>query len=187
MSLAIYLQKEESTLIQALVKKEKWAQKLVYQELYPEMFLVCNRYVASKEDALDILHDGFIKVFKSVGKYKLGTSFTYWVRRIMINTSIDHYRREKRRWTDDLALAYNVRANNVTAVDQLSEKEILKGIQSLPPGYRMIFNLYIIEGYSHREIAQMLSINESTSRSNLVKARNKLKVFLNSIRDEDDK
>ncbi len=187
MSLAIYLEREEKTFIQSLVMKEKWAQRIVYEELYPEMLIVCIRYSSSKEDALDILHDAFIKVFKNVGKYEVGTSFKSWVKRIMVNTSIDHYRREKRRWTDDIVMAYNVKADNVTAIDQISEKEILIGIQGLPPVYRLVFNLYVIEGYTHREIAEMLKINESTSRSNLVKARNKLKNFLNTTQDPYDK
>ena len=177
-SLSIQLLKNEGSFIEALIKKEKWAQKMVYEELYQEMLLVCLRYANNKDHAVDIMHDGFIKVFKNIGKYQAGTSFNQWVKRIMVNTSIDQYRKDVRRRTEDIADAYDLKAKQITAIEQLSEKEILSGIQKLSPVYKIVFNLYVIEGYSHKEIAERIGINESTSRSNLVKARAKLKEIL---------
>ncbi|TVQ49580.1 MAG: sigma-70 family RNA polymerase sigma factor [Saprospirales bacterium] len=177
-SLSIQLLKNENSFIEALLKKEKWAQKMVYEECYQEMLLVCLRYANNKDHAIDIMHDGFIKVFKNIEKYKSGTSFNHWVKRIMINTSIDQYRKDVRRRTENIADAYDLKAKQITAIEQLSEKEILSGIQKLSPVYKIVFNLYVIEGYSHKEIAERIGINESTSRSNLVKARAKLKEIL---------
>jgi len=178
MDIALQFQREESTLITACARGEKWAQKQLYETYYGKMMGVCLRYSNNKEDALDILHEGFIKVFRHISKYKPGTSLNAWIRRIMVNTSIDFYRKAIRRRTEDLDQAYQVSSDQADAVSVCGEKEILAAIQTLSPGYRAVFNLYIIEGYSHREIAQQLEITESTSRSNLVKARTKLKMIL---------
>ena len=142
------------------------------------MLPVCLRCASCEDDALDILHEGFIKVFRYIAKYNPGTSLGSWIRRIMINTSIDYYRKEKRRRTENLDTAYTVSSKNVDAISNMSAQEIIKALQSLSPAYRSVFNLYVIEGYSHKEVAAMLTITESTSRSNLVKARTKLKNLL---------
>lgn len=170
----------ERDIIAACVRKEHWAQKLLYEEYYSKMMGVCLRYSNDQEDALDILHEGFIKIFRNIGKYRAGTSLPAWIRRIMVNTAIDYYRKSIRRRTEDLEHAFDVSSNDVDAVSQCSEKEILAAVQELTPAYRAVFNLYIIEGYSHKEIAEILDITESTSRSNLVKARVKLKDILRS-------
>ena len=130
------------------------------------------------DDALDILHEGFIKVFRNIGKYQPGTSLSAWIRRIMVNTAIDYYRKSVRRRTEDIEQAFQVHSGDPDAVSQCTEKEILAAVQELSPAYRAVFNLYVIEGYSHKEIADALHITESTSRSNLVKARTKLKEAL---------
>jgi RNA polymerase sigma factor (sigma-70 family) len=168
----------EQEFIQACARKERWAQKLLYEEHYGKMMGVCLRYSNNEEDALDILHEGFIKVFRHIGKYQPGTSLTAWMRRIMVNTAIDYYRKKIRRRTEDLDQAYDVQSLDPDAVSQCSEKEILKAVQELSPAYRTVFNLYVVEGYSHKEIAEILEITESTSRSNLVKARGKLQEIL---------
>ena len=144
------------------------------------MMGVCLRYSNDQEEALDILHEGFIKVFKNIAKYQPGTSLSAWIRRIMVNTAIDYYRKSIRRRTEDLEQAYDLSTADADAVSQCTEKEILEAVQQLSPAYRAVFNLYVIEGYSHREIAEMLDITESTSRSNLVKARLKLQALLSS-------
>lgn len=178
MDIALQLKKEEQNLIQACANKERWAQQLLYKEHYSKMMGVCLRYSNNKEDAQDILHEGFIKVFKNIAKYQPGTSITAWIRRIMINTSIDFYRKNVRRRTEDLDQAYSISSSDADAISQVTEKEILESVQKLSPAYRAVFNLYIIEGFSHKEIAGQLEITESTSRSNLVKARMKLKELL---------
>ena len=168
----------ETNFIQACLANEEWALKALYQEYYPMMLPVCLRYANNYDDALDILHEGFIKVFRHISKYKAGTSLGSWIRRIMINTSIDYYRKVKRRRTENLDTAYGQSIKGADAVSDLSTQEIMKALQSLTPAYRSVFNLYVIEGYSHKEVGGMLGITESTSRSNLVKARTKLREIL---------
>lgn len=180
MEIALQLQHEEKDFISACINKERWAQKKLYEDHYSKMMGVCLRYSNNREDALDILHEGFIKVFRNLTKYQTGTSLSAWIRRIMVNTSIDFYRKSIRKRTEDLDKAYHVSSNDADAVSQCTEKEILSAVQILSPAYRTVFNLYIIEGYSHKEIADKLGITESTSRSNLVKARLKLKAILSS-------
>ena len=174
MDIALSLNYGEEDLISACIQKERWAQKVLYEEHYPKMMGVCLRYAGSQDEALDILHEGFIKVFKNLQRYEPGTSLNSWIRRIMVNTAIDYYRKMVRRRTEDIEAAYDVSAAGADALSQLSEQEILQAVQELSPAYRAVFNLYILEGYSHKEIADLLKITESTSRSNLVKARLKL-------------
>lgn len=180
MDLVLYKNQEERDLIQACIKNERWAQKVLYEEYYSKMMGVCLRYANNEQDALDILHEGFIKVFRHIRKYQPGTSLSAWIRRIMVNTAIDFYRKNIRRRTEDIEQAFDLSSSDADAVSQCTEKEILAAVQQLSPAYRAVFNLYVIEGYSHREIAEMLDTTESTSRSNLVKARTKLKEILTS-------
>lgn len=171
----------ESRMIQGCLNEERWAQKELYESHYGKMMGICLRYANNSEDAKDILNEGFIKVFRYLHRYKIGTSLEGWIRRIMINTSIDYYRKELRHRTEDIENAYSAHSNEADAVSKYSAKEILSVIQKLPPSYRAVFNLYAIEGYSHKEVAEQLGISESTSRSNLVKARIKLKALLSKL------
>ncbi len=180
MDIALPINYQERDLIKACVRQERWAQQVLYEEHYSAMMGVCLRYSNQEEDALDILHEGFIKVFKNISKYQPGTSLNAWIRRIMVNTAIDFYRKNIRRRTEDIVQAFDLSTNDADAISQCSEKEILDAIQQLSPAYRTVFNLYVIEGYSHKEVADLLNISESTSRSNLVKARIKLKTILTS-------
>jgi RNA polymerase sigma-70 factor (ECF subfamily) len=178
MDISFQLQHEELDLIAACIKRERWAQKKLYEDNYSRMMAVCARYATNDEDAMDILHEGFLKVFKNITKYQPGTSLTAWIRRIMINTSIDYYRQQMRRRTESIEQAYELSTSEPDAVSQFTEREILGAVQRLTPAYRVIFNMYVIEGFSHKEIAEQLNITESTSRSNLVKARLKLREIL---------
>jgi RNA polymerase sigma factor (sigma-70 family) len=180
MDLALSLEYQERDLIQACVARERWAQQKLYEEYYGKMMGVCLRYANNDDDALDILHEGFIKVFKHIASYQPGTALSAWIRRIMVNTAIDYYRKTVRRRTDDIETAYDLSSDDADAISQCSEKDILQAITQLTPAYRTVFNLYIIEGFSHREISEQLDITESTSRSNLVKARLKLQAILTS-------
>lgn len=171
----------EAKLIAGCLAEERWAQKQLYEQHYGKMMGICLRYSNNSEDAKDILNEGFIKVFRYLQRYKVGTSLEGWIRRIMINTSIDFYRKAIRHRTEDIEYASNTMATGEDAISKYSAKEILSVIQTLPPSYRAVFNLYAIEGYSHREVANQLGISESTSRSNLVKARAKLKVLLTKL------
>ncbi|MBP7273511.1 MAG: RNA polymerase sigma factor [Saprospiraceae bacterium] len=193
MDIALPLQHQEYSFIDACVRQERWAQKKLYEDLYGSLMGVCLRYAGSEDEAVDILHEGFIKVFNNIGKYKPGTSLVSWARTIVINTCIDYYRKSVRRRTEDLDAAYYVKASDADALSQFTEKEILAAVQELTPAYRVVFNMYVLEGFSHKEIANELGITESTSRSNLVKARAKLQVQLsdhfvkkNAINEHED-
>ncbi|HMP30712.1 MAG TPA: RNA polymerase sigma factor [Saprospiraceae bacterium] len=171
----------EQTYIQACVNKESWALQKLYEEYYPIMYPTCLRYANNEDDALDILHDGFIKVFNNIDRYQVGTSLGAWIKRIVINTSIDYYRKETKRRTTDLDTVNDVTNDDPDVISQLSAEELLGALQHLAPSYRSVFNLYVIEGYSHRELAEIMGITESTSRSNLVKARTKLKEIISTF------
>lgn len=178
MDISFHLTADEPDLIAACVRQERWAQQRVYEEHYGKMMGVCMRYASHEEDALDMLHEGFIKVFRYITKYKPGTSLQAWIRTVIVNTCIDHYRKNHRRRTEDLDQIQPLANGDISALDMISAEEILALVRDLSPAYRMVFNLYILEGYSHKEIAEMLDITESTSRSNLVKARLKLQEAL---------
>ena len=183
MDITLPYEYDEQDFINACVLNERWAQKKLYETHYSKMMGVCLRYSNSEDDALDILHEGFIKVFKNISKYQIGTSLSAWIHRIMVNTAIDFYRKNVRRRTEDLDEAYELRSGGADAISQCTEQEILAAIRQLSPAYRTVFNLYVIEGYPHKEIAANLGITESTSRSNLVKARMKLQEILASFKD----
>lgn len=178
MDLTISLQQNEKDLISACVRNEEWAQKQLYEQFYPVLYPICIRYAVDKDEALDILHEGFIKIFRYIARYQTGTNLAAWVKRIMVNTAIDNYRKTSKNRTSDLETAYDVCSLDADAVSQITAENIMEAIQELPSQYRTIFNLFIIEGYSHAEIGQKLGINESTSRSNLAKARKKLKAII---------
>lgn len=178
MDISFHLTTDEPDLIAACVRQERWAQQRMYEEYYGKMMGVCLRYASHEEDALDMLHEGFIKVFRHITKYKPGTSLQAWIRTVIVNTCIDHYRKNHRRRTEDLDQVQPVANGDNSALDMISAEEILALVRDLSPAYRMVFNLYVLEGYSHKEIADMLDITESTSRSNLVKARLKLQEAL---------
>ena len=185
MELTLQWEQNERSLIEDCIARERWAQQKLYQEYYSKMMGVCMRYANNDDDALDILHEGFIKVFKHVSSYQPGTSLTAWIRRIMVNTSIDYYRKTVRRRTEDIETAYNLSNSDADAISQCTEKDILIAVKKLTPAYRAVFNMYVIEGFSHKEIADQLNITESTSRSNLVKARLKLQALLTGNFDLD--
>jgi len=178
MSLSISLENREKDFIEACIARERWAQKKLYEENFSVLMGVCLRYSSNQDDAMDILHEGFIKILNNIQKYQPGTSLIAWMRRIIVNTAIDYYRMQSRRRTEDLETAFTVQSNEPDALSQLTVQEIIKCIQQLSPAYRSVFNLYVVEGFSHKEIADVLEITESTSRSNLVKARSKLKDLL---------
>jgi len=175
MDRTLHLESEEHGFIQACVAKERWAQRKLYEDYYGVLIGVCLRYANNKDEAMDILHDGFIKIYRNISRYQPGTSLVAWMRRIMVNTAIDYYRKQARRRTEDIDQAYDVVSRIPGPLSQISTREIMECIQRLSPAYRAVFNLYVIEGYSHKEVADILGITESTSRSNLVKSRIKLK------------
>ncbi len=178
MDLVLKLENLESELINACVAQETWAQQKLYEQNYPKLMAICMRYASHQDEALDLLHEGFIKIFKNIDKYQANTSLLAWMKTIVINTAIDHFRKLAKKRTENLDNIYDMESGQVDTVSEINEKDILKSIQKLSPAYRSVFNLYVIEGYSHKEVGELLGITESTSRSNLVKARTKLKEML---------
>ncbi len=175
MAIVLTLESNEKSFVAALASQERWAQQQLYQEHYGKMMGLCLRYAGSRDEALDLLHEGFIKIFQNVHRYQPGTSFGAWMRTVMVNSCIDFYRKAIRRRTEDIDTIYTLHDDDPDALSHLTEKEILEAVQTLSPAYRAVFNLYVLEGFSHKEIGDALQITESTSRSNLVKARIKLK------------
>lgn len=185
MDFALNLERVEQDLITSLARGDRRAQQYLYEAHYGKMMGVCLRYAGSHDEALDLLHEGFIKIFQNITKYKPGTSLNAWMRTIMVNTCIDYYRRQARRRTEDIDTAYSLCDEDTPDVlSHLTEKEILAAVQTLSPAYRAVFNLYVVEGFSHKEISDALNITESTSRSNLVKARIKLQEYFVTQRME---
>ncbi|MDH3710419.1 MAG: sigma-70 family RNA polymerase sigma factor [Cyclobacteriaceae bacterium] len=150
-------------------------QEELYLLFYNYAMSICLRYSKDREEAVEIVNDGFVKVFTKLNKYADRTSFKAWLRRIMINASIDYYRRNEKHYHNvDISYAKHEFVTE-DALDKISEKEIVDLIQELPPSYRLVFNLFVIEGFNHREISERLNIGIGTSKSNLAIARSKLK------------
>jgi len=166
----------EDELINGCIRENAACQKEVFNRYAGHMLGVCQRYARNTDDAEDILQDAFIKVFSKIGQFKFEGSFEGWIRKIVVNTALKKY--SLIRYSKELT-GYEVNDNNENQIDpaaysHLTEKDLLVLINSLPDGYRLIFNLYVIEGYQHEEIANMLGIQPGTSRSQLVKARTML-------------
>jgi len=166
----------EQTLIAGCRHNKASAQKQIYELYAPRMLGVCVRYVGNAETARDVLQEGFIKLFAKIGTYA-GGSFYAWTRRIFVNTALETLRRQ-----NVLRFAQNIDDYNEvfedadpSIADKISANDLMNHVAALPEGYRTVFNLYAIEGYSHAEIGAMLKIGESTSRSQFSKARKLLR------------
>jgi RNA polymerase sigma factor (sigma-70 family) len=163
------------------------SQEKIYRSFYGYAMAVCTRYTNNPEDAIEILNDGFLKIFREVHHYKPAYtdtvgSFRGWLRKIMVYTAIDHFRKNQRhKVVGELKEGvFQLAADVEAAPDKLSYKEIIEMIQQLTPGYRIVLNLFVVEGLSHEEIAEQLGISTGTSKSNLAKARKQLQKILHS-------
>jgi RNA polymerase sigma-70 factor (ECF subfamily) len=174
---------DELSLIAGCKRGEPCARKELYELHASAMMSVCMRYVGNKEAAKDLLQDGFIKVFTKIRTYSGTGSFQGWMRRVFVTTALEHLRRNDVFRASSSIDDYNEAMENaeVSAVEQLSADELLACIAGLPSGYRTVFNLFAIEGYSHSEIAGMLNISESTSRSQFMRARKVLQRSVKSL------
>ena len=136
------------------------------------MYAVCLRYSNNSDDAQDLLQEGFIKVYRNLHRFRAEGSFEGWVRRVFVNSSIEHFRKKSIKLASvSEKEEANIEDADISALDTLAEKDIIKLIQELSPGYRTVFNLYVVEGYSHKEISEQLGISEGTSKSQLARAR----------------
>ena len=169
-----------STMLEGCLAGNALAQRKLYETYYGKMMSICMRYAKDREEARDILHEGFMKVYKNLHLYEPHRPLEVWIKKIMINTAIDHYRKNKKEpYHVDIDQAYaESDPSHISAIHQISAEEIIKLVQELSPAYRTVFNLYVIEGYSHNEIAEMLGINVGTSKSNLAKARQRLQELI---------
>lgn len=162
----------ERELLEACKRGDRTAQKKLYDSLAAKMFAICLRYMGQRDAAEDVLQEGFITLFSRLDSYSGEGSFEGWARKIFVNTALMELRKKDAlKMSEDLETAWNVSSDGVSQVQSVGYHELLKLIASLPPGYRTVFNLSVIEGYSHKEIAQTLGITEVTSRSQLHRAR----------------
>ncbi len=169
----------ELELITQCRQQNRAAQKLLFERFSPKMLGVCRRYLRSAEDAEDVMVEGLFKAMTNLEKYQATGSFEGWVRRIVVNEALMFLRKKH---TFELSLEDAVLANTLRSEDDtlgaLHVKEILRLVEILPVGYKTVFNLYVIEGYKHHEIAELLNISISTSKSQLMMAKNRLQEFI---------
>ncbi|HBW86684.1 MAG TPA: RNA polymerase subunit sigma-70 [Crocinitomicaceae bacterium] len=163
---------DEITLVSDCLKGNPKAQKAFFDKFAPKMMTVCLRYMKSSEEAEDMLQDAMIKVFHYLDRYKNEGSLEGWIRRIIVNTCLDQIRKNSKligvQSTDDVE--YKLTSDDKT-LEHMAAAELLNLIQKMPDGYRVVFNMFAIEGFSHQEIAQHLNITESTSKSQYLRAR----------------
>ena len=166
-------------LIKGSIHGDARMQKLLYQAYAGSMYTVCLRYTKNEPDAEDILQDGFIKAFRNLSKFRGDGHFEGWLRKIIVRTAISHYRNGERKINTAQSLPdHQIADKATTAIDKLAEKDIVGIVTKLPPGYRKIFMLYVIEGYNHKEIAGILGCTEGNCKSQLNRSRTKLKELL---------
>ena len=159
-------------LIQQCIDGDRASQKVLYDRLAPRMFPVCIRYIGDRTQAEDVLQDGFITLFTKLKDYKGEGSFEGWARRIFVTTALMSLRKKDAlKMSEDLDFARGLKAETVSQTQNLGYKELMELVMSLPPGFRTVFNMYSIEGYSHKEIGEILGISETTSRTQLSRAR----------------
>lgn len=175
---------KETELIQSCIDGDRYSQSKLYELFVPKMFAVCLRYSKNREEAEEIVQEGFVQVFKSLRSFKKEGSFEGWIRKIMVYCAIQHFRsKSKMHRVVHIETANVEEPGSEDILPQLAKKELLKMVQALSPAYRMIFNLYVFEGMKHREIAEHLGISEGTSKSNLFDAKIILqKAVLNSLK-----
>jgi RNA polymerase sigma factor (sigma-70 family) len=149
-------------------------QEALYNLFGRKMMGICMRYADTRFEAEDIFHEAFVKVFQKIEQYN-GGSFEGWMKRIFVNTAINNFHKNKKHYHHQEFETYNEPALDDDTISHMSNEELLQLINKLPDGYRMVFNLYVIEGYSHQEIASLLQISEGTSKSQLSKAKQVLK------------
>ncbi|MFP3861065.1 MAG: RNA polymerase sigma factor [Bacteroidales bacterium] len=169
-----------TNIVKACKKGDKKSQKLLYDIFSPRLYGLCLRYSSDEHEAKDLLQEGFIKIFSKLNQYKNQGSLEGWMKRIVINTAMENFRK-----SNNLILRHsdihleNTHVKYEHVLEELNSKDLLRMIQSLSPQYRAVFNLYAIEGYNHQEIAHKLNISEGTSKSNLSRAREMLKKKIN--------
>lgn len=160
-------------LIEGCLRNDRTCQKTIYDRFASKMLGVCMRYTNSREEAEDVLVEGFMNFFHSLNSYRFECSLESWIRKIMVNNAISHFRANKKRnhlFLEDMVMEPEQNLS-ITPIHRFAEKDIMGLVQQMPPGYQIVFNLFAIEGYSHKEIAEQLNITESTSKTQFLRAR----------------
>ena len=169
----------EEAIFQGCLKNQAAAQRELYNRYSPKMLAVCYRYGHNREDAEDMLQEGFIKIFSQIHTFQNKGAFEGWIRRIMVHTCINNLKKNKRfNESVDIIYASSIQVREESIPSIVQAKQVVECIRILPIGYRTVLNLYAIEGYSHKEIGEMLDIEESTSRSQYTRARQMLEEIL---------
>ena len=168
----------ESHLIENCINGDRKSQKALYDRFSGKMFAICLRYSKNQMDAEDILQEGFVKLYNNLNRFRGEGSFEGWVRRIFVNTAIEHIRRKNLNTAVGEGLENSIVDKRQSALDNLYEKDLLKTSRTLSDGYRTVFNMYAVEGYSHKEIASRLGITESTSKSQFSRAKALLRTLI---------
>ena len=172
----------EKEIIEGCLKRKRRAQKVLFEKYHASLMGICMRYSKSKSEAEDVLLMGFTRILKKIKTYSGKGSFEGWMKRIVVNIAIDNYRHNNKYYFHESIEETHVDLEFADYIpDNLAVEEILKTIQNLPNGYRIVFNLFAIEGYSHKEIAEKLGITESTSKTQFLKARKKLQLLLSGL------
>ena len=176
----IFFLKSLDKIIAACKKDKAWAQAELFERYSNKMFGTCLYYSDNEADAKDLLQDGFLQIFDNIKKYK-SNNFEAWMRKVFINLALMHFRKQKRQINQAQSeFIENIKDNNASN-NQMQTKDLMLLISELPTQYKMVFNLYAIEGYKHKEISEMLEISTSTSKSNLSRARSILQKKLKKI------
>ena len=177
-------QKPTSQILNGILQNDRKCQELLYKQFYSYGMSVSLRYTNNRDEAVEVLNDGFMKVFSHISQYDTDKNFTAWFRRILINTAINYHKKNIKHHHLGLEKLPESPGLQQSALDELSYQEMILLIQKLPLAYRTVFNLYVIEGYSHEEIGTMLNISVGTSKSNLSRARAHLKSRLTQNQQE---
>ena len=176
---------DDSALVKKCVDGDQRAQRMLFEKFAPKMLGVCMRYSKSSEQAEDVLQDGFVKVFTKLSYYKGDGSLEGWIRRIIVNTALDQIRKNAKFQSDvaldDVDYKLELKGN---VLENLAAEDLLQLINEMPAGYKVVFNMFAIEGYSHKEIAEELNVSENTSKSQYSRARAYLKKKLEDINFE---
>ncbi len=170
----------DKELVEGCIREDRKCQRLLWDKYSRKIMALCLRYCQNQEEAEDALMETFVKIYDKLGDFRFQSSLETWMRRVAVNISINKIRARKNIWTDISEAEYEIGYQD-NSFDQLNVNQLLKLIEQLPVGYRMVFNLYAIEGFSHKEIAETLQIDEGTSRSQLAKARKALQSMLNNL------
>ena len=174
---------DDVTLIKECSLGNAKAQRALFDKFAPKMLAVCMRYLKNIDEAEDALQDGFVKVFQKIPEFKMEGSLEGWIRRIMVNNSLDAIRRNKKQLLeDDVDSVQHKVSFTDFHFDDMDLQYLMKIIQSLPDGYRVVFNMFAIEGYSHKEIAETLGVSENTSKSQYSRARALLRDKLEQVK-----